>query len=88
MNRSKEFENMNFYKTQRSIDKKNADQIPFYERLRHKSNILENEARKNELSHKEALQLRAAYADGKCLINPGKIEELAKTDEIKAFREA
>lgn len=88
INRSKEFEHTNFRKTQRSIEKQGADQIPFYERLRHKSNVLEVEARKNELSKKETLQFRAAYIDGKCLINSKKIEDMAKTDEIRALKEA
>ena len=40
------------------------------------------------MSKKELLQYRAAYNDGKCLINSSKIEDLSKTDEIKALKEA
>jgi hypothetical protein len=40
------------------------------------------------LSKKEVLQYRAAYNDGKCLINSAKIDEMAKTDEIRALIEA
>ena len=88
MNRSKEFENSEFKKTQRSLDRQNAGQIPFYERLRQKSDVLETEARKTQLIKKAELQYKAAYNDGKCLINSGKIEEMAKTDEIRALKEA
>jgi len=56
--------------------------------LREKSNILEAQARKDEVAMKDIMQYHAAYVGGKCLINTSNISDISKIDEIRAIKEA
>ena len=88
MNRTCGFQKQQSKQRQRKQDKEGADELPFYERLREKSNILEAQARKDEVAMKDIMQYHAAYVGGKCLINTSNISDISKIDEIRAIKEA
>lgn len=88
MNRTCGFQKQQSRQRKRNQDKEGANELPFYERLREKSNILEAQARKDEVAQKEIMQYHAAYVGGKCLINTSNISDISKIDEMRAKKEA
>ena len=88
MNRTCGFQKQQSKLKQRNQDRDRADELPFYERLREKSNVMEAKARKDEVAMKDIMQYHAAYVGGKCLINTSNISDISKIDEIRAIKEA
>lgn len=68
-NRVIETEKHNKKKDDRKYEKESANELPFYERLRVKSDELDNKLRHEELAAKKILQHKAAYINGKCILN-------------------
>lgn len=68
----------------RKHERETANELPFYERLRVRDDELETKLRQDELAQKKILQHKAAYINGKCILNASKIDQQAKIDEKRA----
>ena len=83
-NRVKESEKYSKKKEDRKYERETANELPFYERLRVRDDELDNKLRQDELAQKKILQHKAAYINGKCILNASKVDQQAKLDEKRA----